>query len=279
MRTMPALLAATLLLWTAGPRSARAGEAWEEPQTEAEAKGDSDADEGKAAALPPGAEVAGPWQSYPIREIERPTVLPRGVREVTGQLVFGISKGQTFGDAVALIIDGSWGLRRKLDVGAGATLIVFPEGNTFRALDLHAQYEARGPWALRADLELVHAPGDTQVGLGLAAPLKLRLSGAFALVAFDRLLTLYSSPSAQLAELPATLIAQAMQRLAIGLRASFELPDFDPDLRRVPVRLFGQWTLGRRLDAGVGVGLLDVSANATGAFDGRAVDLFVAGRF
>src|SRR5205085_604876 len=141
----------------------------------------------------PAAEVTasapGAYTSYPVREVERPTVLPLGVREVTSQLGFGISKGQTFGDAVDLVLDGAWGFRKRLDAGAGAVFIILPEGNTFRALDLHAQYALRGPWAARVDLEAIHDPGDTHFGVGLALPLKLKLMPWLAFTAFERLIT------------------------------------------------------------------------------------------
>jgi len=239
-------------------------------------------DEPAEEPAPPAAEVSaspGAHASYPVREVDRPTVLPLGVREASTELAFGISKGQTFGDSVDLLLDGAWGFRRRLDAGAGAVLMVLPEGNTFRALDLHAQYQLRGPWAARVDLEAIHAPGDTQFGFGVAAPFKHKLGAGLAVTALERLLTVYASPSASLLTLPVGLHVQAMGRLAVGLRAAFELPDFDPDLRRLPVRVYGQYTMGARLDFGASVALLDVSANAGGAFDGRAINLFAALRF
>jgi hypothetical protein len=124
--------------------------------------------------------------------------------------------------------------------------------------------------------------GDTLFDLFVGFPIKYRFSDKIAILALDRLITFHTCDSCK-PDLDIGIggIFQALDALAIIVRATVHVGAFDSNLVFIPLELDIQYSPSNRIDFGLSL-TLNINPNApdgASPLDSRAGGLFIRARF
>jgi hypothetical protein len=241
--------------------------------------------------------------TYPLSEVERTLLLPEGVIQIRGDIDIDMTEDRTF-ETWTLRLFGRYGLKDTMELQAGLSTLqlIVPdevEDNAvavFAAVEFALVYDVLD---LRAAIELPISP-EFEFDLVVGLPLKYRLGPKFAIVALERIITIHtvgradptledpdnkSTPKPDLT-IGVGFVAQLMEQLALILRATIVLPEFETDeaRRQLPVELDLQYSLSNILDLGLGLRLenaikKDATEDKVVPFRERALFVFARFRF
>jgi hypothetical protein len=240
--------------------------------------------------------------TYPLNEVERTLLLPAGTIELRGDIDIDMTENQTF-ETWTLRLFGRYAIKDTFELQAGLThlQLIVPEGAD-RAVGIFAAVEIALAFDFidfRGAIEIPIAP-EAEFDRVLGLPLKYSIGNKLAINALERILTIHTvgrpaptteDPNAKETPKPDLTIgvgavAQILDNLALILRATIILPEFETDesLRRLPVGHDLQYSLSNILDLGLGLRLenaikKDASEDKIVPFRDRALFVFARFRF
>jgi hypothetical protein len=255
----------------------------EEEEEEGDDAGDEEEDTGKLDKDQPKVTAGGNFTmaSYPVEEVERPLSLSKGILEGRVGVTIDLSKGTVFKSAF-LDVQARYGVIDTLELQLGTYLgLAAPEGIEKPKLIYGGIEQAIIYNLVDARLRLEVPIDPTTVDIVLGFPFKYRFNDKIAIVALDRLLAIHTkggrSPDL---EVGVGGVFQAIPMLAIVVRATLILPEFDPDLIRIPLQVDVQLSPSNHVDFGLSAVLANVKGveDGPGPIDQRAFQLFVRAR-
>jgi hypothetical protein len=216
-------------------------------------------------------------ENYALAEVERPLTITVGMIEARLDLVADISNGTAF-DNWFIGLTGRYGLYDVLELQVGALFNLRKGMDAAVAIDVGAELAIIYDLVdFRLTLDLPVNPSvDLNVVLGF--PIKYRFSDKIAIIAAERLLTIpITSGAKPIVTLTVGGMFQAIEALAIIVRATVNIPTDNTDLITIPIEVDLQYTPSRHIDIGLELRLDNLKADQP--FDARSAGLFARVRF
>lgn len=181
------------------------------------------------AAEPAAGSGVGPFtkDGYPISEIDRPLTLPGGMTSMAASLTHArLSVGWLEATSTGLGLGAAYGVNNKLSVGAATAMLLDPDTEWSKSLDVQAYYLLHDSTnldiALGLSLPLRFAAGaDVLGGVVLGADTRLVLNRNVYLFGGNGLLPIAFNPSAMSLNLNAGVGFQATPQVSATIAARF----------------------------------------------------------